>query len=56
MTDYFYSNAQVRGVAIETCGAGIELYVPATGLSYALPVVDFSSWEFGPSVASTWRR
>ena len=54
MTDYFYFNAQVRGVAVETCGAGIELYVPATGLRYVLPVVDFSSWEFGPSVASTW--
>ena len=47
MTDYFYFDAQVRGVAVETCGAGIELYVPATGLRYVLPVVGFSSWEFG---------
>ena len=54
MTDYYYFDAQVRGVAVETGGAGIELYVSATGLRYVLPVVDFSSWEFGPSVASAW--
>ena len=54
LTDYFYFDAQVRGVAVETGGEGIELYVPATGLRYVLPVVDFASWDFGPSVASAW--
>ena len=56
MADYYYFDAQVRGVAVETGGAGIGLYVSATGLRYVLPVVDFSSWEFGLSVASAWPK
>ena len=31
INDYFYFSAQVRGVALESNGSGIELYVPATG-------------------------
>ena len=54
MSGYFYFGAQVRGVALESHGSGIELYVPATGLRYVLPIVDFSSWEFGPAVAPSW--
>ena len=34
MSDYFYFGAQVRGVALESNGSGIELYVPSTGLRY----------------------
>ena len=54
MNNYFYFSAQVRGMALESEGTAMELYVPATGLRYTLPIADFSSWEFGPPPSSAW--
>jgi len=41
MRDYFYFSGAVRGMAVETMGDAVEMYVEALGLRFAVPLIEF---------------
>jgi hypothetical protein len=52
MGNDYYFNAQLRGVALESHGRALEIYVPLLGLRCQLAVSDFADW--GESRGGVW--